>query len=163
MEEKGARYSRAVEVINNAFFSLMQEKDFESISVSDIAKRAQINRATFYHHYMDKYDWLEQCISLQLQEIFELCRDVHYDDGTDDQLGKFLCSFRHFEENYSFYSLMLKNKGTLFFQKRFKEIMKELFREKVLLLGSRSMEPDFFINYAASSGIRKMVTDYRSS
>ena len=38
----------------------MEEKDFEIITVLDITKRANINRGTFYLHYVDKYDMLEK-------------------------------------------------------------------------------------------------------
>ncbi len=37
---------------------LMREKDFQKISVSDIAARCGINRQTFYYHFADKYDLL---------------------------------------------------------------------------------------------------------
>ncbi|MGM9629654.1 TetR/AcrR family transcriptional regulator [Butyricicoccus sp.] len=151
MNINDSRYSRTAQAIDQAFFSLMREKDFRSISVSDIAKRAQINRATFYHHYLDKYDWLDQRIHMQMQEIVDVCRDVHYEDGANDQLEKFQRILRHFDQNFSFYTLMLKNEGTLFFQRRFREIIKEIIHQKVLVVGSRSMDPDFLVQYAACS------------
>jgi AcrR family transcriptional regulator len=35
---------------------LAAERGFDAITVGDIARRAGVNRATFYRHYQDKYD-----------------------------------------------------------------------------------------------------------
>lgn len=50
------RILRTRHAIESAFSALMVEKGMEAISVQDIAKRAMVNRATFYAHYSDKYD-----------------------------------------------------------------------------------------------------------
>jgi|GEM_PF-1859032 len=42
------------------FFEMMNEMGFEQIRVSTLAKRAEINRGTFYHHFMDKEDIIEE-------------------------------------------------------------------------------------------------------
>ena len=34
----------------------MQQKDFQSITVTDVVREADINRGTFYAHYRDVYD-----------------------------------------------------------------------------------------------------------
>ena len=44
--------------IEKALFELIEEKGFRKMTVQDIAERADINRATFYAHYEDKYDLL---------------------------------------------------------------------------------------------------------
>lgn len=46
---KNALRSRAM--IREAFFSLLEKQQYNSISVTDIVKKADINRATFYAHY----------------------------------------------------------------------------------------------------------------
>ncbi|GAB6926600.1 TetR/AcrR family transcriptional regulator [Paenibacillus sp. JCM 10914] len=60
------RARRTRKYIQNAFTDLLAEKDFEAISIQDIMDRAGLNRATFYNHYQDKYEWLE----LTLNEAF---------------------------------------------------------------------------------------------
>ena len=46
---------------------LLQNKSFESITVGNIAKIAEINRGTFYLHFTDKFDLLDQIE----QQLFE--------------------------------------------------------------------------------------------
>lgn len=45
-------------VLFDALITLMKQKDFEKIKISDICEVALINRSTFYAHYEDKYDLL---------------------------------------------------------------------------------------------------------
>ena len=48
------------QLIQHSFFSILQIKPFDSITIADITKKAAINRGTFYLHYIDKFDLLEQ-------------------------------------------------------------------------------------------------------
>ncbi|WP_028125674.1 TetR/AcrR family transcriptional regulator [Eremococcus coleocola] len=55
--------------IKAALVKLLQEKDFEAITISDITRTADINRSTFYLHYLDKLDMIDKIIADILQEI----------------------------------------------------------------------------------------------
>jgi len=69
-EKLDPRVKRTRGLILQSFESLLAEKGFESISVQDVTDRAQINRATFYKHYLDKYELLDRSISrMFMQEI----------------------------------------------------------------------------------------------
>ena len=60
MNTKGNQ--RAVETENRikyVFLNLLKEKDISRISVSEICKRAEIHRTTFYVHYKDVADLME--------------------------------------------------------------------------------------------------------
>lgn len=46
--------------IKTAFFSLLKEKDINKIYVSEIVRTADISRATFYLHYFDVNDLIQQ-------------------------------------------------------------------------------------------------------
>lgn len=58
--------------IKNALTNLLKNKQLETITITDITRAAHINRGTFYLHYMDKYDMMEQLISHILDYIFQL-------------------------------------------------------------------------------------------
>lgn len=57
------RVVRTRKLIQEAFTSLMREKEFDDITVKDIAERATVNRATFYAHFVDKFDILDSKIT----------------------------------------------------------------------------------------------------
>ena len=48
MQELDRRTRKTRKAINDAFWKLMREKDFEEITISDITETADIHRATFY-------------------------------------------------------------------------------------------------------------------
>lgn len=63
------RAKRTRKYIQKAFTELLAEMDFEDLSIQDIMDRAELNRATFYNHYQDKYDLLEMTMSGAFTEI----------------------------------------------------------------------------------------------
>ena len=46
--------------IETSLLQLMKEQTFESISIRQLIDLAEVNRSTFYRHYLDKYDLLEK-------------------------------------------------------------------------------------------------------
>ena len=56
------RVTRTRKLIRDALASLLADKNFESITVQDIAERATVNRATFYAHFTDKFALLDAMI-----------------------------------------------------------------------------------------------------
>ena len=52
------RVTRSKRDLCNALISLVQEKPFKKITVADICATAMINKMTFYKHYSDKYELL---------------------------------------------------------------------------------------------------------
>lgn len=59
LEKIDPRVKRTRQLLEKAFSDLIRERDFQSISIQDIAARAGINRATFYAHFPDKYALLD--------------------------------------------------------------------------------------------------------
>jgi len=47
----------------------MKEKEFDKISIGDIAEESTLNRATFYDHYPDKFALLECLVASQFQQL----------------------------------------------------------------------------------------------
>lgn len=63
VEEKlDPRVKRTRNLILTSFESLLAEKGFESVSVQDVTNKAEINRATFYAHFPDKYALLDYAV-----------------------------------------------------------------------------------------------------
>jgi AcrR family transcriptional regulator len=50
------RIVRTRDILGDALTTLMQEKNFEEITVQDLLDRAGVGRSTFYVHYRDKQD-----------------------------------------------------------------------------------------------------------
>lgn len=77
------RIRRTQAAIRSAFVCLMQQKEYDAITVTDISEEAQINRKTFYAHYETKehlYAWI-------MEEMFmDLFSSFMYEKNTADGL-----------------------------------------------------------------------------
>lgn len=68
MNTKNNRRRReSVERIKKTFVELLQTRELNQITVSDICKRCNLNRSTFYANYIDTYDLADK-VSAHLEE-----------------------------------------------------------------------------------------------
>lgn len=68
---------RTLAAIHAAFIELLLKQPFESITIRDICKAAQVSKFTFYNYYCDKYALAE---SIQNEFLDGFCRII---DGYD--------------------------------------------------------------------------------
>ena len=62
MSKNESKYFISSSLMNQALLELLGKKDIEFITVTEVAKRAGVNRSTFYLHYDSVYDLLEETI-----------------------------------------------------------------------------------------------------
>ena len=72
------RIRRTRRLLRQALEKLLETKDFDKISVQDIADAATVNRVTFYDHYPDRYALLECVVAGRFQELLTE-RGVRFD------------------------------------------------------------------------------------
>ena len=60
MNKSESKYFNTAKKMDKALISLLEEKSFEYITVSEICKRANVNRSTFYLHYENMSDLLNE-------------------------------------------------------------------------------------------------------
>jgi AcrR family transcriptional regulator len=94
-EKLDPRVKRTRNLILTAFDELLPEKGFRSLTVQDIADKAEINRATFYAHFDDKYDLLDQSIRQTFRQELEkrTLNACHYTDENLRMLIVAVCEF----------------------------------------------------------------------
>ena len=66
--------------IVNAYVELLLEEERESISINDICSRSQINRTTFYRHYLNISDIEEDIEKTVLNKFMQLLDNTDLDD-----------------------------------------------------------------------------------
>lgn len=62
MQKNESKYFYTARLMNQALLSLLEERDIEFITVTEVTKKAGVNRSTFYLHYENIYDLLEESI-----------------------------------------------------------------------------------------------------
>src|SRR5450631_2026763 len=85
VETVDPRIKRTRVLLQQALGKLLETKEFDKISVQDIAEAATVNRATFYDHYNDKYALLECMVGCRFQELLA-ARGVKFDGACSSAL-----------------------------------------------------------------------------
>ncbi|MBR1987522.1 MAG: TetR/AcrR family transcriptional regulator [Clostridia bacterium] len=59
-----SKYFNTALLFDEALLILLQKKDFEFISVKEVCEKAGVNRSTFYLHYENTKDLLQECVDM---------------------------------------------------------------------------------------------------
>lgn len=99
--------------IKDTFIKLLDEKDIKKITVSEICKLADINRATFYRYYLDVYDLLDK---IQEEFIEELKKPYLEDPSRVNSVGAFSKEILQvFLENKELVKLLFDTNNNIYF------------------------------------------------
>ncbi|EHJ07274.1 TetR/AcrR family transcriptional regulator [Staphylococcus simiae] len=104
--------------IKKAFTKLLQEKDLDKITISDITTRADVNRGTFYLHYEDKYMLLADMEDEYIAELssytkFNELQGASVEDIANEFVNNVLKNiFQHIHNNLEFYHTILQLERT---------------------------------------------------
>ena len=63
MNKNESKYFYTASLMNQALLELLEKKDIEFITITEITQRAGVNRTTFYLHYDNIDDLLEETVS----------------------------------------------------------------------------------------------------
>lgn len=127
MSKVDRRIIKSQEAIKKALVELMGEKNFNQITIQDIADKANVSRKTIYLHYLDKFDLLDKLIEEHINQLEKLraeSSDMSFIEGG-------LIWFEYLERNYLFFSTMLISQGGSSFHRRFLEFVIEGLKEEV--------------------------------
>jgi len=160
MNIKDLRVVKTRASINKAFITLFFVKDFDTISIKEITEHAQVGRKTFYLHYIDKYDLLDQVVSEKLTELKEICeakKRLGLQEGT--QLW-----FEFFENNRSFFMKLFNISNASSYKKKLLHFIEEEFKKKVptTVATDKGLDYHLYINFI-SNGMIGLLDSYLNS
>ena len=90
--------------IERAFMELLENHEIKEITVSQIIKKAGLNRSTFYANYLDIFDLADKTRERLEQEFSELLSDYNYFSEHSGALKM----FTHVRDNQLFYQTYFK-------------------------------------------------------
>lgn len=130
------RKRKTREAIRQACLELINEKGFEAMTILDITERADINRGTFYLHYVDKYAMLDS----YEEEIIDRMRDIiesnlpdapTFDNFISTRYPTLVQLFECFRDERDILDILFKTKGIISIQQRLTELFGYVFTEIV--------------------------------
>ena len=160
MYEKKRRETE--KLIETSLLQSMKEQTFETISIRQLIDLAEVNRSTFYRHYLDKYDLLEKIENRLLDDLqayyqealdssclFKLEKEFKVEDFIHDKQNLF-----HFFEPYlEDLAILLGPNGSSTSSWRLQEVLREIFSQSISLGDPllEEVEADLLLNHQAAS------------
>lgn len=153
------RVKRTEKLIFDALIHSTIQKGFSAVTVSDITTAAGINRATFYRHYKDKFDLLNQ----YAQTVFALLDTGSVVQNAQQQNNHHLPDglvriFDHVREHAAFYRVMWGRTGDPDFAEKIRVYIQKRIRKslpKNLPVDEKRL--DLYVNYSAGASFSAVL------
>lgn len=112
--------------IINAYLDSLRTKKYDRITVSSVIRKANVNRSTFYRHFLDIYDLYENICEEAAEKIFkEICdsiRAIFSESFSLEQMDKgYAAVLDVFVNNKKMISLLAGSNGSLVVVKKFRD------------------------------------------
>ena len=146
-------------LIKKTFAELMNEKkELNKITVTELVKRAEITRSTFYTHYDDIYDVVND---YQLETIELLVSDDKVLSSIQDIYNYFDEIFDCLKKNEEIYKMLLVSNGSLLFLEELKKLAGEkiYYAMQNIIKNNEYLELD--VNFYMSGVISELVKYFR--
>ena len=121
---KDKRIEKTLKNIENSFLDLLETKKFQNITVTDICKKANINRCTFYAHYDNTFVLLETLQKKLVNEFLESFNEYNFDTDSKKMIDLL---FKEIKENKKLFSLLFSFENQENIAKIIEENMKQKF------------------------------------
>lgn len=134
------RVQRTRQALRNALLELIQEKEYDSISVEEITQQANLGRATFYLHYKDKEDLLVDEFNEIVNERARVLSEIPFSAWLPDIENPapktenkpalpLLMAFQHVANHADLYRVLLKNEKSDRILERIRKIIAQSITE----------------------------------
>lgn len=129
MDEKiDRRVIKTKERIRKVFFELLEERPLNTITVKELSERADINRATFYLHYKDVFDLMDQLEHDVIVRFENICEGLTISFTDDEFIAVFMRLMEFIRDNKTFCGVHIgPNSDRSFFEKLVKVVTDRCF------------------------------------
>ncbi len=113
--EENRRVRQTQTLIKETFLRFMESKPYTTISVKEIVKACDINRATFYYHYDNIYDLLNEIETELIDEILEPIRKISKETYVEGEHPFITEVYKSFRAHKRIYKILLGKNGDMSF------------------------------------------------
>lgn len=130
MNKQESKYQYTASLMDEAFLLLLEQKEYDTITVKEICQKAGVNRSTFYLHYETMNDLLEETVGM-INDCFKASlSSVPTDDSSKVVLTseKYLRPYLNFiKENRRAYKVIHQKDHLFDSQKTFESFYQSIF------------------------------------
>ena len=109
------RVKKTKTAIKQALITLLKQTKFDEITVTKLTQIADVSRKTFYDHYTDKYELIDELSAEYLQELNEVSHGPK-DISTKERLVLWLS---YIKEHQTIFQQLIVNDSSYLFQDKF--------------------------------------------
>lgn len=123
-KKEDRRVRKTKKQLRLALTQLMRDKSIKEITVREIADLVDINRGTFYLHYKDIYDMVEQIEDEMFEGFHQVIYSYNADDIKEGTLPFFTDIFKYLAEYSDMCIALLGKNGDIAFVERLKSVVR---------------------------------------
>lgn len=161
MNKNDLRVIKTKKTIYNSLLLLLKNKPLSQIKVTELCRAAEINRGTFYFHYQEIGDVLEELFGEIMRDLedsyaepFKKGFTVHKKNLDPDMIK----IFHHVKKHEEFYKIVLSEDASMKYYYMFYDVVCRLnMQTKYGLAGD-----DFLTAYSANAMIGLIIKWYRN-
>lgn len=158
------RIVKTKEALHNALLDILDEKSLDAISITEICRRAKVNRGTFYLHYTKVEDLFEEYfkeitadLARSYQEPYRHVSVLKTSELNPDTIR----IFHHIEKYKHFYRIVFSKKVPLmYYYLLFEEIKRLLFQDEEAFV-KEGIDHELFCDYQANAIIGIIIGWYQ--
>lgn len=112
------RVKKTKQAVFKAFLELLEIESVDKITISQVAKKADVNRSTVYFNFKDKNDILIQCTKYYINNMFLTCM-------SEEPEALIKHTFEYIKQNITVFKLITKTNSQIFKDQLYLEIEKK--------------------------------------
>jgi AcrR family transcriptional regulator len=144
--DRRIRKTRAA--LKKSLTTLMQQKQIKDISVRELTELADVNRGTFYLHYKDVFDLLEQSEADLLNEFHDTINSYDAAHVSENSTFLFEGVYNLCKQNADLVRILIGENGDIKFLNKLKDLVKSKCLEEWSFITNQQNPRDFDSYYA---------------
>jgi len=158
------------QAIKKALIQQIEEAGFERVTVKNLALAANINRGTFYLHYKDKFEVMEDLQQELLKELERYVKNVQPVEAfhtvkTGQLYQPFVEVFRCIKRHAKVFRVFLGEQGSPAFINKMKKVFSNHILNSLSLIQEEILDPEFrqYLQAFLSSAIIGVIQEWLDS
>ena len=103
-------------LLRNSLLELLKTEPISSISIKEICANADLNRSTFYLHYLDQYELFQEIQQDFLDSTLDCLQDV---DNTTSAIGYIIEFLKYIKKESELFKILLCNQSDIDFENKY--------------------------------------------
>ena len=165
MAHTDLRIVKTKTALQSALLEILEEKNLDDISISEVCRKAKVNRGTFYLHY----DHIEGLFAEYFEEITSGLACTYYEPQMNVTIetlkglkSEKIQIFSHVEKHKEFYRIIFSKKVPMLYYYQLFEEMRRLLVEDISGIVREGIDLQLFCSYQANAIIGMILDWYQN-